>query len=1338
MSTFEATLHQLPRPILEKLRSVIARVRRLLFVRGICATAAVALLCLLAIMAIDASVTIFSTKVRWALSLTGLAVTLATAWWFLLRPLSRKVSLTQVARILEIRHPELQERISTAVELMSSEDPEEIKGSEELIQAVVDSAVLDVENVDPKREFKGSRAARFVKLAVACLAVLALVLAVFPHQGFSLLARAVAPFLNIGNAYANTMVVQPGDIRVAKGDEVSITMTVRHHRLKRAELRRTLEDGSESVERMQLMGKTEEGAQKFSITFPSVNDSFQYRVRAGAGLSEYYKVDAVPAPEIVERTVRYDFPEYTGLTPVEKEAAEGEIRALAHTKVTVTSKSNKEIWSARALLNDSQELGATEVTSQTAITTFNLHPRFNGTWRLDLEDMDKFTAEPEPFPIQALPDKSPVVRITNPVVRELRLRPVEVLPIHYEINEDFGFSEIALLVTPNGEPNPRVIVQPEPASGGEGGPGVWRGMTSLNLASLDLQRHHRRLQVQLRALDNRPESLNGPGEGVSETIVILIDHNAASLADQTIDSQRRELTEAIRKAKNDLERAKNEMRDAERELARKNEVSENAERDVRDFQEQTENAEETLNEVAEKLSESVFKPQAEALEKVTGEEINQAQEAADMIQVSDEKRDRIAKAQEARKEVEQALAELREVENSIREADKDLDAIAQLNDLANDQRQLAKDASERAARQQENPELNRQEQQAMNDFQRRQERVQDQLGDLLKDNAAALQEILQEQQKTAEELAAQAEQLADAQEEVRKLTQNESARGNSPERQQAVQEQLMKHLQKMQEQIADETRQVQQDLAQANSPPEPQAANQNSQPEQGQDANNPEKGEAQNQNENQSQMAEGQKGEPQEGASDPETAQAESESSQEPENASGQPDESNEAMSPSQESPSQEPSSLAQAAEQTQNAAESLAEQNVPNAAEAARQASEALAQAAQEVASDSETGDSPQQQGESPSGEQRAGETQQASQVEQGNEAQGEPGEMSQAENQPTGQGEPGQENAAAQSSEPSDSPDSSAMEEAAESLGQLAERQEQLAEQIAAIEVGDIQEALEMMEQQLAEQSAQVQDAASGLEQTLENLGQRQSRNEAGQASNFLANAEQKAQQAQQDLAQAQKAQAQAEQSGQVQPGEMSRQAQQALVNSQSDQHQAQMAMERASQNLSRSSRSIGQTLKGLRPSEEDQRLAQSEQMAESFNEVTEAAQAQNAQQAASKSQQAAQSLQELAQQAMQQIGQMGETPPPTDQQNLPTQEMNQMAQGGVQPNEGSRAADANGDGVPPELRDLGITAGDWARFKGALTGGSATAIDTNLPAEYRELVGRYFQVIAKEAGK
>ncbi|MEO0417000.1 MAG: hypothetical protein AAF226_18835, partial [Verrucomicrobiota bacterium] len=357
MSNFEDAIHQLPKPILDKLKAMISRVRRLLFVRGLFATLAVGLLCLLVIMAIDASVTIFSSAARWLLSLSALAVTILAGWWYLVRPLSRKFTLTKIARILEVRHPELQERISTAVELKSSNDPDSIKGSEELIQAVVDDAVIDIESVNPKHEFKPARANKFILASIIFAAVLGLLLAVFPTQGFTLLTRALAPFLDVGNAYANTMVINPGDIRLAKGEPLTIEMTIDHKRLSRAEIRIKQPNGKESVERMMLTGKTADGRQHFTSSFPQVDESFQYRIRAGSALSEYYDVEAIEPPQIEKLQIRYDFPDYTQREPLIEENSTGEIRAVTHTQVTVTATANKPVTKAKAKLNERAELG---------------------------------------------------------------------------------------------------------------------------------------------------------------------------------------------------------------------------------------------------------------------------------------------------------------------------------------------------------------------------------------------------------------------------------------------------------------------------------------------------------------------------------------------------------------------------------------------------------------------------------------------------------------------------------------------------------------------------------------------------------------------------------------------------------------------------------------------------------------------------------------------------------------------------------------------------------------------------------------------------------------------
>ena len=98
-------IENVPQPIVDALRGLISRVRLVMLVRGLLAVAAIAIACLLIGMAIDAAFTIFSTGGRVALSLTLLAVVLAGAWWYLIRPLARTFTLSGMARIIEERHP---------------------------------------------------------------------------------------------------------------------------------------------------------------------------------------------------------------------------------------------------------------------------------------------------------------------------------------------------------------------------------------------------------------------------------------------------------------------------------------------------------------------------------------------------------------------------------------------------------------------------------------------------------------------------------------------------------------------------------------------------------------------------------------------------------------------------------------------------------------------------------------------------------------------------------------------------------------------------------------------------------------------------------------------------------------------------------------------------------------------------------------------------------------------------------------------------------------------------------------------------------------------------------
>ena len=99
-----------------RLAAVRSGIRRAQWKRGGLLLATVALGGLLALMAVDQFFGPLPVAARWIMFGAWLAAILAAAWAGL-RPLLRKIGLVQVARWIEGRHPEIEERMSTVLEL---------------------------------------------------------------------------------------------------------------------------------------------------------------------------------------------------------------------------------------------------------------------------------------------------------------------------------------------------------------------------------------------------------------------------------------------------------------------------------------------------------------------------------------------------------------------------------------------------------------------------------------------------------------------------------------------------------------------------------------------------------------------------------------------------------------------------------------------------------------------------------------------------------------------------------------------------------------------------------------------------------------------------------------------------------------------------------------------------------------------------------------------------------------------------------------------------------------------------------------------------------------------
>jgi hypothetical protein len=111
------------------------------------ATLVMALAALLALVLIDARLSPLPLALRWTLTISWFAIAAGTALVAWLLPMRRPLELLKIARWLEIRHPELDERISTAMELSGSGGG---GVSQSLLAELSRAALSDLAGIDPR------------------------------------------------------------------------------------------------------------------------------------------------------------------------------------------------------------------------------------------------------------------------------------------------------------------------------------------------------------------------------------------------------------------------------------------------------------------------------------------------------------------------------------------------------------------------------------------------------------------------------------------------------------------------------------------------------------------------------------------------------------------------------------------------------------------------------------------------------------------------------------------------------------------------------------------------------------------------------------------------------------------------------------------------------------------------------------------------------------------------------------------------------------------------------------------------------------------------------------
>jgi hypothetical protein len=415
--------------LLDKLESLREMLRVTWALEGLGLTAAIFLGIMLVGFALD-NLFWLPTGVRIVLLLAGVSSALALLAWRIVRPLARKVSDERAAVVLEKSCPELDNEVINAVQL----GKDRLDGYSRLVaDEVVKDAEQRISAAQLPRAVEKRNLKRYLTAAGVLLAAVALYVVLFPayfanaFQRYSTFSAYVPPITR------TVIKVEPGNITLRSGEDLSITCTPSGEIPDSAEV----QFGEGQRLSMQFDGG------KFIYRLPDVTEKLKYIVYAGDARSPEFNVDIIYVPTIDSMAVTYRYPEYTGLGAKTIENATGDLEAVEGSVADVRAVCSKPVSLATLQLDRI----ISQVESDGTAVKWEIPVTVSGTYTVRLVDRsgydNSFT-----YQVTALKDGPPRVVITKPGrdVTYAANKGVQQLTISFRATDDVGVRECALFV----------------------------------------------------------------------------------------------------------------------------------------------------------------------------------------------------------------------------------------------------------------------------------------------------------------------------------------------------------------------------------------------------------------------------------------------------------------------------------------------------------------------------------------------------------------------------------------------------------------------------------------------------------------------------------------------------------------------------------------------------------------------------------------------------------------------------------------------------------------------------------------------------------------------------
>ncbi len=521
---------QLDRYISQQMQKTGAQVR-LFDLFTACLTAVSGLFAALFLLAIiDAWVFELGTVGRWG---SFIAVIGGTSYYVarhILPLVLRRINPVYSAKVVEQSQPSLKNNLINYVLLRKQRE----RVPRPIIEAVGHRAAHGISGIPVENTVDKSQTIHMAIVLTVLVVVFGAYKIVSPKDPFRSFARVLAPGYKMSRP-SRVLIsnVQPKDTNVYFGQSLEVSAQISGQVMDRqVKLVYSTDDGQIVDGEIPMERKNSTGvfAAELKTSSTGIEQGLTYRLVAGDGRTDDYRVTVKSAPTLTVDSIHYQPPAYTGLDP--HESANPDIEAIEGTRITIDAEANTDIKTAYVeLLQPDSDRAVSTVSMNVqppnrAVGEFVLHldsireRQKYSHYQLRFITGDGQRNEPNArYSIRIIPDLAPEVQILEPV--DSRISVPANSRVRFKVrasDPDFEIDKIQALVEHRGSPlrtSDLPLGTQDRGQQLEAPFDLWPKKLNLDVQDEVL--------VHFRAFDNRKSAISGaPDSNVTSTEKILV------------------------------------------------------------------------------------------------------------------------------------------------------------------------------------------------------------------------------------------------------------------------------------------------------------------------------------------------------------------------------------------------------------------------------------------------------------------------------------------------------------------------------------------------------------------------------------------------------------------------------------------------------------------------------------------------------------------------------------------------------------------------------------------------------------------------------------------------